>query len=120
MLNYRFLFLAFTLLPFWVAAPAGVWAATTYWVDQTGSNENSCSETAPCQTISHVLTLAGDGDVIRMYPGIYREQIEISFTNFTLEGVGEGVQLYGAARPDLREAEGLYVIFKIGMTAAWI
>lgn len=109
MLNYRFLFVAVTFLPFWVAAPAGVWAATTYWIDTAGSNENDCTETAPCQTISHALTLAGDGDVIRIYPGIYREQLEIPFTNFTLEGVGEGVQLYGATRPELREADGLYV-----------
>lgn len=117
MQNLRFVLLYFLFycgpaLPLFSSSALALPASplNTYWVDPGGSDANPCSETQPCQTINYVLsTLAASGDVIKLLPGVYREQLNITLDNITMEGIGAGVQIYGAAVPDLVEAEGKYV-----------
>ncbi|MFK7844462.1 MAG: PKD domain-containing protein [Rhodothermales bacterium] len=84
--------------------------AETFWVDDAGVDAPSCSETQPCKTITYVLeSLAGDGDVINVMPGIYREQIDVHQTGISLRGTDAGVFIFGSEKPALSEAEGKYV-----------
>ncbi len=89
-------------------APAPLF--NTFWVGSDGSDSNACTELEPCQTISHILSsLAVSGDIIKLLPGIYREQLDITLDNITIEGTAAGAQIYGASIPVLTEAEGKYV-----------
>ncbi len=84
--------------------------SNTYWVDSTGSNTNPCSLALPCKTISYVLNnLVEEGDVIKVLPGVYREQLLIEQSGIVLEGDGPGVYVFGAAVPVFSEAENLHV-----------
>lgn len=86
----------------------------THWVAPNGNDAQTCTVTTPCKTINHVLqAVVSDGDVINILPGIYREQLEITLDNITLQGTAPGVFLYGAAVPELVPAEGKY-------TAPWV
>ena len=97
------------LCPSFASALAGQ-GTEIYWVEPGGNDSNPCTETLPCQRVNHVLqNLAGQGDVLKLLPGVYREQIDIRLQDFTLEGVGEGVQLFGAQIPALIATGGMYV-----------
>ena len=81
----------------------------SYWVSPSGSDSNPCTELAPCRTIGFVLAQkAGDGDVVMVQPGIYREQLDITHSDLTLQGVGDGVYILGSIVPDLELSSGLY------------
>lgn len=66
-------------------------ASTTWYVNGiTGSDSNSCTSTAnACKTISHAISLALSGDLIRVSAGIFAENLIIA-TGLNL--VGSGVQ----------------------------
>jgi len=56
------------------SAYTGGCTGTCYYVSPTGSDSNSCTQTAPCQTINHVnsiLTLGTNGTVVHVAAGTY-------------------------------------------------
>ena len=80
----------------------------THWVSPTGSDTNPCTQVASCRTIGFVLAeRASDGDIVFIEPSIYRERLDITHSDLTLEGVAEGFYLLGSFVPDLAPAEGL-------------
>lgn len=79
----------------------------TWWVAPNGLDSNPCSQALPCRSINHVLqSKVGDGDIIKVRPGIYREQIDVTYDGITLEGEGDGVFIYGSVQPALTHVDG--------------
>ena len=66
---------------FVVAEPAG--AATMLFVSASGTDTNPCSSTAPCATITHVLSLAASGDTIEVAGHIF-DSVTVT-TTITIE-----------------------------------
>jgi hypothetical protein len=58
-----------------VAEPAGA-ASNTLFVSATGTDTNPCSATAPCASVSHVLSLAVSGDTIEVAGHIFDSVID--------------------------------------------
>jgi nitrous oxidase accessory protein NosD len=77
--------------------------AADFYVSPTGDNSNNCQSVAnPCQTITEALERVVDGDVVRLAPGTYEENIRIE-NNILLRGANAGVAL-GVA-PGMRSEE---------------
>ncbi len=96
----------------WTEARASAFKpqSSTYWIDTAGDNTNPCSSELPCQTITHVLLeKAVDGDVLKVNPGIYREQIEILNSDLTIEGTDTGVFLFGSLNSSFNSSDGKFV-----------
>jgi parallel beta-helix repeat protein len=58
-------------------------AAGTFYVGTSGTNSSSCgADTSPCATVSYVLSnRVSAGDTIRVLPGTYSNQGDISFSS---------------------------------------
>jgi len=68
----------------------------TFFVSRKGSDGNPCIESAPCATIGHAVSMAGNGDTVVVGRGTYHEDVAISV----------GLTLRGAGRPTI-DASGL-------------
>lgn len=68
-----FLLLVLSLLS--SAVPA---RATTYYVAKGGNDSGSCTQSAPCLTIAHGVSLAKAGDVVQIGAGTYTETTTLS------------------------------------------
>jgi hypothetical protein len=64
-------------------------ASTTWYVNGvSGSDSNACtSPTTACKTIGHAISLAASGDLIRVAPATYTENLTIGFS-LTIAGSG--------------------------------
>ncbi len=71
-------------------------AGHTFFVSRKGSDGNPCSESAPCATIGHAVSMAGNGDTVMVGKGTYHEDVAISV----------GLTLKGAGRPTI-DASGM-------------
>ncbi len=71
-------------------------AGHTFFVSRHGSDGNPCSESAPCATIGHAVSMAGNGDTVVVGRGTYHEDVAISV----------GLTLRGAGRPTI-DASGM-------------
>jgi parallel beta-helix repeat protein len=60
-------------------------AATTLWVSVGGSDGNSCTQPAPCRTISHAVSVANPGDTVIVEPGTYTEDVVVA-KSLTISG----------------------------------
>jgi parallel beta-helix repeat protein len=69
----------FGLFVFWCSALSGVAHASTYYVSNTGSNSNSCTQakstSSPKQTLAAGLGCLGAGDTLLVRGGTYNEEI---------------------------------------------
>jgi hypothetical protein len=75
-------------------APAGASAATTDYV---------CASGCPYTTIQSAIDAAGTGDTILVYPGVYKETLDVS-TSVTIEGLGTGSTIIEADPATLTDA----------------
>jgi hypothetical protein len=68
---------------------AGRVAAATLYVARGGSDGDSCSQTAPCETIGRAVDVARTGDTIRIGKGVFAGTNDIVLSkSLTLEGAG--------------------------------
>jgi hypothetical protein len=72
-----------------------------YWVAPGGDDSNRGTAASPFRTIQKAADLARPGDVVRVLPGVYREQVKVTAVGrpdayIKFEAVGEGVILTGA------------------------
>jgi nitrous oxidase accessory protein NosD len=58
-----------------------------FFVSPGGSDANSCTASAPCRTIGHAVSMAGDGDTVVVRRGTYHEDVTVA-VGLTLRGVG--------------------------------
>lgn len=91
--------------------------AATYWVSTSGNNTNNClSESAPCKTINHAVSLAKNpGDIVNIKSGTYKENSDGDGTNFFGITIGVAFRNSGtASKPIVVQAapghEGLPII----------
>ncbi|GAB4008274.1 beta strand repeat-containing protein [Nocardioides ultimimeridianus] len=68
-------------------------AASTWWVATNGSG-TSCTQAAPCATVTTALTKAAAGDTIDVKPGTYTDRPIITKA-ITIAGTGPGVVFQG-------------------------
>lgn len=68
----------------------------TFFVSRKGSDGNPCIESAPCATIGHAVSMAGNGDMVVVGRGTYHEDVAIAV----------GLTLRGAGRPTI-DASGM-------------
>jgi sugar lactone lactonase YvrE len=79
-------------------SPAVARASTTVFVSASGSDANPCSKAAPCQHISHAVSIATGGETIDVAPGQFSENITIpaSAGPITISGSGASLtSVYG-------------------------
>ncbi|MEJ2544611.1 MAG: right-handed parallel beta-helix repeat-containing protein [Calditrichaceae bacterium] len=61
-----------------------------FWVSTTGNDTLDGSQASPFATITYALSVIGDQDTIRIEPGYYYEQLDISgltgFNDFVMQG----------------------------------
>jgi nitrous oxidase accessory protein NosD len=77
------------------AAAITLTAATTvaaddgsvFFVSPGGSDSGDCTASAPCRTISHAVSMAGEGDLVVVRRGTYHEDVNVA-VGLTLRGVG--------------------------------
>lgn len=61
-----------------IALPRLALSGRTYFVSTGGSDSDTGSQLKPVRTIQHAYNLAGPGDIIRIFPGIYRETVVLT------------------------------------------
>ena len=74
-----------------------------FYVSPSGSDSNSCSQSAPCQTIGQAVSVAAPQSRIYVGPGTYTESVEITTPltligdNATIDATGldQGVHIHG-------------------------
>jgi parallel beta helix pectate lyase-like protein/uncharacterized protein DUF1565 len=71
------------------------------WVDPAGDDANRGSVASPLRTIRQAAELAQPGDIVRVNPGVYREQVKVSTSGrrdayVAFMANGKGVVLSGA------------------------
>ncbi len=76
-------------------------AGTVYYVSPTGSDNNSCTQSAPCKSFNKAMSLAVSGDTVIALQGIYNEMVTIAKSGLTLEGQGATI--------DTTAQNGIYV-----------
>lgn len=95
-----FLLVAFALCG--AAAPGIADASGTLYVTVGGSDQSSsCSQPAPCGSISHALAVAGSGDTIQVGGGEFDENVVIPGTldPVTIQGSGADETIVRGAMP---------------------
>jgi hypothetical protein len=73
-----------------IAVAGGATAATgqTYYVDVSGSPmSTTCSQTAPCETISQALAVAATGGTIEVGAGTFTGSVTVPSGTFTIAGI---------------------------------
>jgi hypothetical protein len=63
-------------------------AGNVYFVAVNGNDANPCTQAAPCKSFNKAISLAQTGDVIRVMPGTYNQQLIITKSGITFEGNG--------------------------------
>ena len=62
-------------------------APSSVYVSTTGSDSNSCAQSAPCKTISKGIAVAQAGDTVMVSSGVYREYVNVN-KSITLQANG--------------------------------
>jgi hypothetical protein len=84
------------------------------WVDPQGDDSNRGKISSPLRTIQRAADLARPGDIVRVNPGIYREQVKVSTSGrqdayLAFMANGNGVVLSGAdPRYDKTPGDGMW------------
>ena len=69
--------------------------AKTYYVSNSGSDNNSCTSGAPCKTFNKAMSLAQSGDTIQIAAGTYSQRLVIAKSGLTI--LGNGAVIDGAS-----------------------
>src|SRR5919199_1226122 len=69
--------------------PAAAQASNTWYVAKSGSNANTCADSAhPCLTIGAAVTKSASGDTINIGAGTYGESVNAAGKVLTFNGAG--------------------------------
>jgi parallel beta-helix repeat protein len=86
------------LLPFAAAAahaPMAAAAPAEAYVSASGSDQNPCSFSRPCKTITHAVSVATQGATVRVGSGHYAESVSVTTKQIDLEGNGAVIDATG-------------------------
>lgn len=75
-------------------------AASAFYVDAVNGDDwnDGGSPGAAFATIQKAIDVAGDGDVVNVYPGVYREQLHFQGKAITVQGAGDAPVLEAPGR----------------------
>jgi hypothetical protein len=87
---------------------------TTRYVSTTGTDNATCSKTAPCQHIQHAVDIATAGDTVSIAKGTYVEQVLVAKD---LTFVGAGIDETNIKGPDIKNFDSYGKTYIVEVTS---